>query len=859
MFSLWRKWKTEKKLDAELQFHLDQAAADYVRGGMAPEEARRRARIEFGGVEQIKEEIRDVRGMPWIEDFFADLRYAARTLRRSPGFFAMAVLSLALGIGANTSIFTLFDALLLRPLPVDHPQRLYRLTFGLGSDAGAQNDFLKLVRTNAQTVSGVFTSAGGRSPLFLAMNGSEYRAIAGWAGGGQGVLGLRPAAGRLLTVDDDRPGAPPVAVISYRYWQSRLGADPAVIGRTFTTNGKVYTLVGVEPQAFLGLSPGEDPDVIFPLAPWFGPRRLYMDAMVRLKPGVTEAQAAAELNALYLPQIERRASGRPAKIRDKILAERITLNSGATGFQGSTRGRFAAPLRILLGVVSLVLLLACANLSGLALARAANRQQEISLRAAIGARRSRLLRQFLTESLLLTVLGGAAAMMLSRGFTRLLISMLANGGELRLPTTTDWRMLAYTAGVLLFTCLMVGLAPALHAVRVDVNRGIQEGRGRRRARLGRSLVVVQVAISMVLLAAASLFIGTLVNLYAVDAGIQRDGVLAFGVESPQQTGRGRARESEILAGVREMPNVSSAASASFLQIGSYGFYSVKIEGGLRDASNADVNFNKVSPGFFTTLGTRLVAGRDFATTDDAAAPKVAIISQSLARHYFGERSPLGAHINGEEIVGVVEDAKQSDLRQNSPETWYSALAQNEQTRAGVYLVRVQAGDPKEMIPAVEGIVHGVDPQLRLTAVETVSEHVYRSLLNERILAVLAGFFGILAMLLAGAGIFGVMAFQVSQRTHEFGIRIALGATRAGILGLALRDAGIILALGVALGAATAAAVTGIAKDLLFGLTPTDPAAFLSAAVLLICAGTVAGYIPARRAARSDPMTALRHE
>ena len=296
MFSLWRKWKTERKLDSELQFHIDQMTAGYIRGGMPPEEARRRARIEFGGVEQVKEEIRDVRSLPWIEDFFADLRYAARTLRRNPGFFAMAVLSLALGIGANTAIFTLFDALLLRPLPVDHPERLFRLTFGLGSDAGAQHDFLDLVRANAQTVSGVFTSVGGRTRLFLAMDGSEYRALGGMASGGYDVLGLRPALGRLLTAGDDRPGAPRVAVISYRYWQSRFGGEPDVVGRTFTTQRKVFTIAGVEPREFLGLSPGLDPDVVFPVA-HDGPGHYYEDAMVRLKPGITARELRPMLDA----------------------------------------------------------------------------------------------------------------------------------------------------------------------------------------------------------------------------------------------------------------------------------------------------------------------------------------------------------------------------------------------------------------------------------------------------------------------------------------------------------------------------------------------------------------------------------
>ena len=865
----------DDRIDRELRYHFERLVREYIAAGTTPEEARRRARLEFGGVEQIKEECRDVRGR-WIADFFKDLRYAARTLRRSPGFLAVAVVSLALGIGANTAIFSLITAVMLRTLPVKEPDRLVlatRLTEERKPGVVSYPLF-EYFRDNLKSLTGASAELSGNPAI--TMDAAEELVESEMVSGGHyAMLGVEPAAGRLRGPEDDVVSpTSPAAVISYRYWQRRFGSSPAAIGKTFRLRDMVFTIVGVTPPRYYGTRPGREPDITLPLTAMLpesqrreaGNNMLSM--MARLAPGVTVAQADAELQVLWRNFKQRMAAEAMEKERPGILARRAAVLSAATGVN-PLRSDYSQALLVLMGMVGLVLLLACANLSGLLVARAAAREREISIRLAIGAGRGRLLRQFLTESFLLAVLGGSAGLLLAGWFSRALVTMLANGGKLLLDTAPDWRVLAFTSALSLAACMLAGLAPGVHAFRAGLNPALKQVRAAGHHRTGKALLIGQLAISMMLLVGAALFVDTLVRLYGVDRGLRTDGVLTFSVRARARYPQARswAVQQAILERLRALPGVTAASASRIIPLsGNLWTRYAQPEGyTFRADESEDVGFNAIGPQYFATLGTQLVSGREFDERDTNTANKVTIVNESFAGYFFHGKSPLGKHVTSVkvtyEIVGVVKDAKYQDLRQEVLKTMYIPLTQreDEQPVNFTYLARLKGIDPTQSAAALEKLVRDADPGLRLRAAQTYNAVLDHSIVTERIMATLGGFFGILALIVAGLGIFGVMAFQVSRRMNEIGVRMALGASRGGIVTMVLRDVAWVLAAGCAIGAGAALTLTGLTRKILFGVTPADPAVFAMAAAVLGAAALVAGWIPARRAAGADPMTALRHD
>ena len=886
---MWRRKKPaarvteETQLDRELRYHFERLVRDSIAAGMEPGEARRRARLEFGGVDQIKEDCRDVRGR-WLEDFAKDLRYTVRTLRRSPGFLAVSVLSLALGIGANTAIFSLINTVMLRSLPVAHPEGLAQIA-RLGPNGRPYDvsyPLFEYFRDNLKSISGAAAEMVS-SPAIILDGAEEIVSAELVTGAHFSVLGVEPAAGRLLEpADDVTEAAAPAAVISYRCWQRRFGLSPAAIGKTFTLQirNKVFTIVGVTPPRYRGARLGRDPDFTLPLSMLLNDPQRHdatfnaFNMLARLAPGATIERANAELQVLWPAFRLQEAAAMPEKDRPLYLQQRAAVLRGANGLD-ALRDDYAEALLVLMGMVALVLLLACANLSGLLLARAAARQSEISIRLAIGAGSGRLLRQFLTESFALAAAGGAAGLLLARWFSSALVTMMASGGsfngsqDLILSTAPDWRVLAFTGAISLAACVLAGLAPGLHALRANLNPGLKQAWTRRHQRLGKALAVAQVSISMVLVVGAALFAGTVVKLNRVDRGIRTDGVLAFRVRTSERYPPERAWSSlgTLLERLNTLPGVASASGVDTLPIsGNLWDRNVQVEGHTyRPDESEKVGFNAIGPKYFATIGEPLLMGREFDARDTDAADKVAIVNQSFARNFFGGQSPLGRHVTSlnvtYEIVGVVKDAKYQDLRQDVMKVMYIPLLQRSGEEPGNcnFLVRVAAGDPRRIAPAIARAVREADPGYRIRAMEAYSDIVGSTMATERIMAALGGFFGLVALAVACLGIFGVMAFQVSRRTNEIGLRMALGAGRGGIVALVLREVAVILAAGCLMGGAAALALTGLTRQMLFGVTPTEPGVFAAAALVLGAAAFAAGWLPARLAARVDPMTALRHE
>jgi predicted permease len=872
---MWFRKKTEDdRLDKELRYHFEKLVRDSIAEGMDPAEARRLAQLEFGGMEQIKEECRDVKGR-WLDDLGKDLRYAIRTLRRSPGFLAVAVLSLALGVGANTAIFSLINAVMLQTLPVKDPSTLVHLTRLMpnGRPGVLSYPHFLYFRDNMRSISGV--AAERSQDATIVMDGMEEQVTGELVSGDHySVLGMEPAAGRLLVAGDDTTtGEAPAAVISYRYWQRRFGGSASAIGKTFAIRERVFTIVGVTPPRYQGTRLGRDPDITIPLSMMMNEEQRReatsntLAVMGRLKPGVSLAEANAEFQVLWQSFLKAQAALAAEKERAGILNQSAAVLEASDGFN-AIRYTFSEPLMVLMAIVGMVLLLACANLSGLLLARAASRQREISIRLAIGASAGRLMRQFLAESFVLAVFGGGLGLLLAYWFSGTLVQMMANGSTLVLSTAPDWRVLAFTGVVSLLACVVAGTAPGLHALRVNLNPGLKQMR-HGHPRLGKAFVVAQLSISMVLLVGATLFVGTLVKLYSVDRGLQTDGVLLFGVGSNTRYAQARswAVQSEILERLSTVSGVASASAAQVVPIGG-GLWTrgIQVEGyTFRPDEKEDTGFNVIAPKYFGTLGTPLLEGREFTALDTDTAPKVAVVNESFAKYFFADRSPLGRHVTSVgvtyEIVGVVKDAKYQSLRDGVMKTMYIPWTQREGDQPANYsfLARVASGNPLRLTAVIERMLREADPALRLRAPRTYSEVVDRSIVRERMLATVAGFFGILAVIVAALGIFGVIAFQVSRRVSELGLRLALGASRSGILLLILREVVGMAVIGSAIGGVMSLAVTGVARKMLFGLTPTQPGVFVVAACVLSAAALAAGWVPARRAARVDPMVALRHD
>jgi len=892
--SLFRQGQEEQQLQEELQFHLERQIEQNLAAGMSPEEARYAALRLFGGVQQVKEECRDVRRISWLENFSRDVRYALRQLRRSPGFALVALLSLALGIGANTAIFQLLDALRLEMLPVENPQALaeVRLTNRHGRMGSFFNWHSELthavweqIRDHQQAFSGVIALAP--DDFNLAPRGEVHLVPGLWVSGDFfKVLGVRPLIGRVFTAADDVRGcAASGVVVSYGFWQRELGGEASVIGRKLTIDYHPVEVVGVTPAKFYGLDVGHSFDVALPLCsqPILGGEDNYLDTRYdwwltvvgRLKPGWSMARATAQLAAMSPGIFE--ATLPPeydAEHAKKYLAFHLAAYPASNGIS-SLRERASDLLGLLLAITGLVLLIACANLANLMLARSTAREREMAVRLALGASRSGLIRHLLAESLVLVVAGGGAGLLLAGTLARSLLAFLGPGGnQVFLNLDPDWRVFAFAAGIAALVTVLFGLIPALRATQTAPGEAMKAGGralgpDRRRFGLRRLLVVAQVAFSLVLVVGALLFTRSLRNLLSLNLGFQRTGILITNLDLTQlhlPAERQFPFERELLARIRATPGVASAAEAAIVPTGGSSMNrTVWMEGS--DPSQAQSPwFNYVSSGFFQTMGTGFLAGRDFNDRDTAASPLVAIVNEAFARQFANGDNPIGRRIwqkaelgkqqMSYEIVGLVRNTKYEDIREPFPPLVYLPIAPGPDP---IQPILIRSTIPLASLTSrVKQTILETSPEISLefSSLETM---LHDELQAERLMATLSGCFGLLAGLLATLGLYGVMSYAVVRRTSEIGIRMTLGAGRREISAMILRESGRLLAVGVGIGIPLAIAGSRAASSRLFGLKAYDPLTLALGATLLAGVGVAASYLPARRATQVDPMVALRYE
>ncbi len=880
-----RRKQREHDLEREICADLELEAAEQRAAGLSPEQARHAARRAFGNPALVKEDVRATWGGNFAAQLAQDLRYAVRTLRKSPAFSAVAILSLALGIGANSAIFTLIDAVMLRSLPVAAPQQLVQVDqYYDNRKGGFSYPLYTYLRDHNHSFSGLLTI----SNTLLHLSDEPQAEVTGRyiSGNFFQVLGVRPLLGRATVPDDDRVsagGGNPVAVISYGLWQRRFGGDPGALGKTLPVEDQLFTVVGVLPPEFFGLQTGETLDFVIPIAnevkirqrSWLANEFTgWLSVAGRLQRGVSPATARADLNVI-LRQVNQAEAGllRNPHERELFLTRHLELTPAASGLS-ALRDRFSRPLLVLMAVVSLVLLIACANVANLLLGRSAARRREMAVRLALGAGRGRLVRQLLTESLLLSALGGLLALLLAQWGSALLVTMMANGkAPLRLDLHPDARVLAFLAAMCILTAVLFGIAAAYRSTRVDAGPALKQGAhspgASSRTWFGKALVMAQVALSLVLLMGAGLFLGTLRNLHTMDAGFARGGILLASV-APGAAGfkgpRLAAFYQDLLQRLDALPGVHASSLSLITPIAGGGVDLTAMVEGYTPQPHEDtsVYVNRVSPGYFTTFGTRLLAGRDFDWHDRADSPPVVIVNQTMARYYFHDASPLGRWValaDGPpaKIVGVVADARYMSLREPLHRTAYVNAFQEPEMDGSLSLEVRTAGDPLQLLPTIRAGLRALAANVALKNESTFEGQIDRSLLEERLMATLSGFFGALALLLAAIGLYGVLAYAVGRRTAEIGIRMALGADRRNVLWMVLRETVGLVLTGIAIGLPLTFAATRLVEKLLFGLTPADPLTMALAILTMLAAAAAAGYWPARRATRVDPLVALRYE
>jgi predicted permease len=868
-----KKW--EQDLSEELRFHIGQQTAANIAAGMTPEEARWQATLQMGAIEGVKAVCREERRGFWVEALWGDVRYGLRMLRKSPGFTAVAVLTLALGIGANTAIFSILDPLLLRKLPVPRPDELVWVnsagSLGLAEIGGSEVQSFYAYRDKAQVFSGVLCFAGVRPyevrRIGLAISANGEIVSANFFT----VLGVHPFAGQFFTFHEDQgyPGNP--IVLSFDYWNRAFDADRGVIGETVSLGNVPYTVLGVAPPGFFGVEVGKSPDFYMPLEATLPPevkwQAEWVTILARLKPGVSLQQAEAGLCPLF-DQIARESS-LPEVEKNECMA-RIVLTPASRGFSDA-RSKFSLPARILMGVVGLVLLIACANVANLLLARGIGRKREITVRLALGAGRWRLVRQLLTESALLAAMGAIAGIVAGRWASGLLVVSLSSK---RLPLTLaaglSSRVLIFAAAVLGLAVLLCGIVPALSATRSDLAHDLKvqtggPGRSSSRSVLGKLLVVAQVALSVTLLSGAGLLLRSLVNLETFDTGFDRDHVLLVSMgghaadRSPEQM---NAFCDALLDHAKHLPGVRSASLSAFAPVSGREIgVNVTVEGySLRLGETANELFLPISPGYFETMGISLLAGRDFTMQDVETHDAVVILNRTMAARFFGDQNALGKHVRfvegnhpPMEIVGVVADSKYNDLRERSLDFFYVPGR-----RLAVLEVR-STKDPRMLVGPVRDLFRSLDSSVAISSVETLREEVDEFLHPDRLIVGLCGAFSMLALALACLGLYGMLTFSVARRTSEIGIRMALGAHPRNIFRLIVGQGVTLTVLGLVLGAAGALASTSLLASLLFSVNGGDPLTFAAVSLLLAAAAVLACYVPARRAMRVDPMVALRYE
>ncbi|MPY88281.1 MAG: FtsX-like permease family protein [Luteitalea sp.] len=869
--SLLRRSRAETDMQRELDLHIEQLTTEHIAAGMSEADARLAARREFGSLEAVKERCRDTRGVTLIEDLLKDVAYAFRLLARSPGFTLAAVLSLALGIGANTAIFSLVDAVLLRMLPVHEPQQLVEVGNRLG-EGRLSYPMYEAIRDRNDVFSGVLTLPDGRfaASVYLGDIDAGDVHVSPVSGDYFAVLGVSPVIGRALTEAD--LVAANTTVIGYGLWRRAFGADPAVLGKGLRISDRTYTIVGVAPADFTGVATGHPVDLWVPIT-WTdrrsleSPATLMLRVMARRKPGVSEDEARANMELLA------RQWSAEWKFEPPMQVDVTSARGGLT----QLRQGFSRPLLVLMSIVTLLLLMTAANVANLLLARASARQREIGVRLSLGASRSRLIRQLLTESVVLGGTGAALGLLLAPVVAAFLVRFLSSAvGTIDLSFSIDTRVLAFTLSTSIGVVLLFGLAPALAATRLDLSPLFKGGsasvRGQGPTRPGRVLVVAQVAISGVLLVGAVLFTRSLQTLTNLDAGFRRDNVLLLHVNTAAEalTDVQRVRLYErVLDRLASVPGVRSAALSSESLFSGNAWSEAVNTPSFAPPPGADRQavLLVISPGFFRTLGTSVLRGRDFNTHDHGRAPTVAIVNEAMARYYFGETEAVERAFRLEHdsfpqhltVVGLVQDAKYRSLREAAPRIVYLPYLQVPGQLGSANIAVRTAANPEMMADLLWKEVRDESPYLRLGGTTTQARLVEGTIAQDRMLAQLSGFFGLTAAVLVSMGLYGLTAYDVSRRTAEIGVRIALGAQPYDVVRLVLSHSMVLVASGVALGLAAALALARLVETLLFGVHSTDVITLALSASLLLGVGASAAYWPARRAAGLDPIASLRHE
>ncbi len=872
--ALFRRSSMEADLEQELREHLEHQVEKYVQAGMSRAEAERLAKIKLGGLDQVKEECRDSWGVGLITELRQDASYAARQLRRNPGFTAVAVMTLALGIGVNTAVFSVVRSVLLSRLPYSDPDRLVWITEIVPQISYLMGDYNPVAIPD-------YLHWREQNHLFQSM--AAYNGRDGLNLGGKGelervdatrltwdffpMLGVRPALGRSFLPEEDRPGGPPVVILSYALWQRRFGSDPKLVGRTITLDEKGYTVIGIMPQSF-HFPTDWSPELFTPLGVdpnlnWDSPSVGSVNIIGRLKPGVNLVRALSDLDTIH--QRSAKAHPRMAQALASFQVRMVTLHEHLVG-------NVRPLLLIFLGAVGFVLLLACANVGNLQLARAATREKEFAVRAAIGAGRWRLARQLLVESFALAVLGGVAGLILGAGG----VALLRNLGPPNIPglktVGLDPWVFAFVAAITAFAGIATGLAPVLVASGLNLNETLKES-GRRTTtgsaaqRLRALLMVSEVALALILLTGAGLLVRSFVRLTSVDPGFDPRHLLTERVVLPlgkyPDPAQWRLFFPSVLERVGGLPGVESVAAASPSPLTDALLGGLEIEGRPTPRGvQISTLICTISPSYFHTLRIPLISGREFTSFDDGSATKVAIVDEIFVRRYFGQGDPLGHRIHildgsSHSIVGVVPNTRYLPLTtEPSPEVF---ICDVQHPQWDMTLIVRATSDPASLAAAVRGKVHEVDPNQPVDDVATMEERFSQAVAPQRFNALVLAIFSGMAVILAVVGVYGVMAYSVTRRTHEIGIRRALGAQRQDIMGLVLRRGAALALVGITLGLAGALALTRFLSNLLYGVKVRDPLTFVVVSLILTAVALMASYIPARRATKVDPMVALRHE
>ena len=838
-----------------------------------------------------------------MENLIQDIRFGLRGLLKRPAFTIVALVILALGIGANTAIFTLINAVVLKQLPVSKPEELvvFNDAAGEGTSTYADDDIppnrrerfsyalYRHFREHDSSFQELSAFRSGESRVSVRRSdapGETAERASGHLVSGSyfTVLGVNPMQGRLLTNQDDAPGAPPAAVISHGYWQQKLSGDPQIVGKNILLNGTAFTIVGVMPPQFFGIRVRRSPDFWLPLSfqPQIELRKSYLEdknvywlnLVGRLKPGVQLAQAQSAVNVQYQQFLTEHAGSQPSDdVRQAIQGAYVQLGSGARGLSG-LRTFYSQALRMLMVIVALVLLIACANVGNLLLSRAAARQAEISLRQALGASRARLVRQLLTESLLLAIIGGIGGIILAQWAVSLLVTRVA--ATTPLDVKPDALILLFTFGISIVSGVVFGIAPALRATKTDLTSALKEksavGR-RHRVNLGSVLVVVQVAVSLILLVGAGLFARSLIKLQQEDLGFNRENVLLVSVDTrlagykpPDLSAVYRQLYDRLTA----LPNVQSATIASYSPMQGTGTNSTITVRGYTPAKNEDTSVTdiQIGPNFTQTMGVPLLMGRDIGLQDTPNSPKVAVVTQAFAQSYFHGENPIGRRATFEEdsdkddfeIVGVIGDTKYDSAKEKPDRIVYRPImqVQDQQTFANVFELRT-VGEPLNLSAEVRAAIAQVNDKLPVLNLTSLRVQTDESLKQDKLITQLVSFFGLLGLLLSCVGLYGIMAHAVVRRTNEIGIRMALGADRRDIVWMVLKESLLLVGIGLALGVPAALLAARLVSTQLFGVNPTDPLTLLTAALSLTVVAASAGYLPARRASRVNPLIALRYE